>query len=95
MARVHGDPPDHNVGSEWMLHSMLRPLAERGHRVEVWLSHPRESERTYETDGVRVVPFQRGLEFAAHARTADVLVSPYENVPRWPASPATAVSRWR
>ncbi|WP_316528263.1 hypothetical protein [Kitasatospora brasiliensis] len=35
VARVYGYPPDHNAGSEWMLHSMLRPLAERGHRVEV------------------------------------------------------------
>ncbi|MGC9382615.1 glycosyltransferase family 4 protein [Streptomyces sp. MH13] len=81
MARVYGYPPDHNAGSEWMLHSMLRPLAERGHRVEVWLSHPGKSEKAYDIDGVRVVPFQQGLEFAARARTADVLVSHYENVP--------------
>lgn len=81
VARVYGYPPDHNAGSEWMLHSMLRPLAERGHRVEVWLSHPGKSEKTYEIDGVRVVPFQEGIDFAAHAHTADVLVSHYENVP--------------
>ncbi|MEU3557797.1 glycosyltransferase family 4 protein [Streptomyces fragilis] len=78
---MYGYPPDHNAGSEWMLHSMLRPLAERGHRVEVWLSHPGKSGKGYEIDGVHVVPFQQGLEFAARARTADVLVSHYENVP--------------
>ncbi|MEV5088217.1 glycosyltransferase family 4 protein [Streptomyces griseoincarnatus] len=81
VARVYGYPPDHNAGSEWMLHSMLRPLAERGHRVEVWLSHPGRSERSYEIDGVRVVPFQAGIDFAARAGRADVLMSHYENVP--------------
>ena len=81
VARVYGYPPDHNAGSEWMLHSMLRPLAERGHKVEVWLSHPGKSEKTYEIDGVRVIPFQEGIDFAARAHAADVLVSHYENVP--------------
>ncbi|MFE4514852.1 glycosyltransferase family 4 protein [Kitasatospora sp. NPDC056783] len=81
VARVYGYPPDHNAGSEWMLHSMLRPLAERGHRVEVWLSHPGKSHRTYEIDGVHVVPFQEGIDFVARAGRADVLVSHYENVP--------------
>lgn len=81
VARVYGYPPDHNAGSEWMLHSMLRPLAESGHRVEVWLSHPGTSHRPYEIDGVHVVPFQAGLDFVARAGRADVLVSHYENVP--------------
>ncbi|MFJ6247498.1 MULTISPECIES: glycosyltransferase family 4 protein [unclassified Streptomyces] len=81
VARVYGYPPDHNAGSEWMLHSMLRPLAERGHRVEVWLSHPGKSHEPYEIDGVHVVPFQAGIDFVSRARRADVLVSHYENVP--------------
>ncbi|PTM86549.1 glycosyltransferase family 4 protein [Streptomyces spinosirectus] len=81
VARVYGYPPDHNAGSEWMLHSMLRPLAERGHRVEVWLSHPGRIEKNYEIDGVQVVPYQEGMDFAAHAQKADVLLSHFENVP--------------
>ncbi len=81
VARVYGYPPDHNAGSEWMLHSMLRPLAERGHQVAVWLSHPQRTEKAYEIDGVRVVPFQEGMDFAAHAQKADVLLSHFENVP--------------
>ncbi|MFC8794994.1 glycosyltransferase family 4 protein [Streptomyces cinereoruber] len=81
VARVYGYPPDHNAGSEWMLHSMLRPLAKRGHRVEVWLSHPGKSHAPYEIDGVHVVPFQAGIDFVSRARRADVLVSHYENVP--------------
>lgn len=80
-ARVYGYPPAHNAGSEWMLHSMLRPLAERGHRVTVWLSHPGTIEESYEIDGVRVVPFQEGSDFATEAQSADVLLSHFENVP--------------
>ncbi|WP_307843026.1 glycosyltransferase family 4 protein [Streptomyces triculaminicus] len=60
---------------------MLRPLAERGHRVTVWLSHPGSIEKSYEIDGVRVVPYQEGADFAAHAQHTDVLLSHFENVP--------------
>ncbi|WP_375136593.1 glycosyltransferase family 4 protein [Streptomyces sp. MA5143a] len=64
-----------------MLHSMLRPLVERGHRVTVWLSHPGSIEKSYEIDGVCVIPYQEGTDFAAAAQKADVLLSHYENVP--------------
>ncbi|MEW2325348.1 hypothetical protein AB0926_30360 [Streptomyces griseoincarnatus] len=36
-------------------------------RVEVRLSHPGKTRESYEIDGVRVVPFQQGLEFAGRA----------------------------
>lgn len=80
-ARVFGYPPTHNAGSEWMLHSMLRPLVERGHQVRVWLSHPGRIRKAYDIDGVRVVPYEEGTEFAAAVETSDVLLSQYENVP--------------
>ncbi|MFE0045994.1 glycosyltransferase family 4 protein [Streptomyces albireticuli] len=64
-----------------MLHSMLRPLSDRGHRVTVWLSHPGDIEKSYDIDGVRVVPYQEGAGFAAAAQKADVLLSHFENVP--------------
>jgi glycosyltransferase involved in cell wall biosynthesis len=38
-------------------------------------------DTSYEIDGVRVVPYQQGGDFAAEAGKADVLVSQYENVP--------------
>ncbi|MFF1792577.1 glycosyltransferase family 4 protein [Kitasatospora sp. NPDC058243] len=79
--RVYGYPPSHNAGSEWVLHSMLRPLARAGHRVTVWLSHPGDLGEVYEVDGVRVVPFQQGTDFAARVADSDVLISHYENVP--------------
>ncbi|MFD7908037.1 glycosyltransferase family 4 protein [Kitasatospora sp. NPDC059747] len=60
---------------------MLRPLAERGHRVTVWLSHPGSIEKSYDIDGVRVVPYQDGVDFASAVQRADVLLSHFENVP--------------
>ncbi|MFE3866327.1 glycosyltransferase family 4 protein [Streptomyces goshikiensis] len=80
-ARVFGYPPTHNAGSEWMLHSMLHPLVDRGHQATVWLSHPGELADRYEIDGVHVVPYQKGINFAAEIRDSDVLISHYENVP--------------
>lgn len=80
-ARVYGYPPTHNAGSEWMLHSMLRPLIERGHRATVWLSHPGELSKSYEIDGVKVVPYQQGIDFAAEIQKSDLLLSHFENVP--------------
>ncbi|MEV2255597.1 glycosyltransferase family 4 protein [Streptomyces sp. NPDC050147] len=81
VGRVFGYPPAHNAGSEWMLHSMLKPLADRGHRVTIWLSHPGKIKKAYDFEGVRVVPFQEGTGFAAAAQKADILLSHYENVP--------------
>ncbi|MEU2874704.1 glycosyltransferase family 4 protein [Streptomyces olivoreticuli] len=64
-----------------MLHSMLRPLALRGHQVNVWLSHSGKLQEEYEIDGIQVIPQQQGFRFASEARKADILVSQYENVP--------------
>jgi glycosyltransferase involved in cell wall biosynthesis len=64
-----------------MLHSMLRPLSRRGHRVTVWLSHPGKADKSYDIDGVRVIPYQEGADFAHEAQQVDVLLSHFENVP--------------
>ncbi|MFJ6054799.1 glycosyltransferase family 4 protein [Streptomyces sp. NPDC092307] len=60
---------------------MLRPLIQRGHQATVWLSHPGEIEERYEIDGVTVVPYQQGLNFASEVTGSDVLISHYENTP--------------
>jgi glycosyltransferase involved in cell wall biosynthesis len=64
-----------------MLHSMLRPLVERGHQVRVWLSHPGKIQKSYRIDGVQVVPYEESTDFAADIQNSDVLLSQYENVP--------------
>lgn len=84
VARVHAYPPEHNAGAEWMLHEMLRALAARGHRVQVWLSRWSQAVREiYDLDGVTVIPQSApgAGEFAAAATRADALVSHLENVP--------------
>ncbi|MGY1439530.1 glycosyltransferase family 4 protein [Streptomyces reniochalinae] len=74
-------PPRHNAGAEHMLVSMLRPLVERGHDVQVWLSRYTADRQVYDYEGVRVVPLAARLDFGEVARRAHVLVSHLENVP--------------
>ncbi|GGK61247.1 glycosyl transferase family 1 [Sphaerisporangium melleum] len=81
IVRIHSAPPHHNAGGELALFSMLRPLAERGHRVEVWLSRYGKARDPYLLDGVLVVPLASRLDFGAAIRHADVVISQYENVP--------------
>lgn len=81
IARLHGYPPRHNAGAEWMMHSMLRALVARGHDVQVWLSRYSGDGKPYDLDGVHVVPLQARLDFATAVRGADALVSHLENVP--------------
>ncbi|MFE9382381.1 glycosyltransferase family 4 protein [Streptomyces sp. NPDC007025] len=81
VARVHAAPPEHNAGAEHMLISMLRPLVERGHEVEVWLSRYGKAHEVYEYRGIRIVPLESRLDFATAVRRADVLVSHLECVP--------------
>lgn len=81
VARVHAMPPEHNAGAEHMLVSMLRPLVERGHNVQVWLSRYGKAGKTYEYRGIQVVPLEARLDFATAVRRADVLMAHLETVP--------------
>lgn len=81
VVRVHGWPPRHNAGSEWMVQTMLCALVERGHECTVWLSRYSADREPYELDGVKVIPFAARMDFADAAKHADVIVSYWENVP--------------
>ncbi|WP_309049123.1 glycosyltransferase family 4 protein [Streptomyces sp.] len=81
MARVHAMPPEHNAGAEHMLVSMLRPLVERGHDVQVWLSRYGKAHQEYEYRGIKVVPLESRLDFPSAVRHADVLLAHLETVP--------------
>jgi hypothetical protein len=74
-------PPQHNAGAEHMLVSMLRPLVERGHDVQVWLSRYGRAVEPYDYRGIQVVPLEARLDFPAAVRKADVLISHLECVP--------------
>lgn len=81
VARVHLMPPQHNAGAEHMLVSMLRPLVERGHDVQVWLSRYGNVNKPYDYRGITVVPLESRLDFPSAVRKADVLLSHLECVP--------------
>ena len=81
VARVHGWPPRHNAGSEWMVQTMLRALVERGHECTVWLSRYSADREPYDLDGVQVIPFAARMDFADAGKNADVILSYWENVP--------------
>ncbi len=50
LAMVHGYPPLHNAGAEWMLHEMLKSLLEKGHSVEVLVP----GTIAYDFEGIKV-----------------------------------------
>lgn len=81
IVRIHSAPPYHNAGGEWALFSMLRPLARRGHDVQVWLSRYGKARDPYHMDGIMVIPLAARLDFGSAVRHADVVISQYENVP--------------
>jgi glycosyltransferase involved in cell wall biosynthesis len=74
-------PPEHNAGAEHMLVSMLRPLVERGHDVQVWLSRYGKAHEVYDYRGIQVVPLESRLDFPTAVRRADVLIAHLETVP--------------
>ncbi len=82
MARLHGYPPTHNAGAEWMTHSMLRALANRGHDVRVHLFRRSDIPGQYTLQGVQVWPAQLASRTpGALAAGADVVLSHLEGVP--------------
>lgn len=81
VVRVHAMPPEHNAGAEHMLVGMLRPLVERGHDVQVWLSQHGDARELYTYQGIQVVPLASRLEFGSAVRQANVVLSHLESVP--------------
>ena len=67
-AIVHGYPPEHNAGAEWMLHEMLKYLVSRGHDVEVMM--PDVTPYTFE--GVKV---NKDNAIRKAVDTSDVVIS--------------------
>lgn len=81
LAMMHGYPPHHNAGAEWMAHTLLRHLAQKGHSVHVWLSRNNRSvaAEPYDYQGVTVHPRAHPDELA---QNADVIVTHLETTER-------------
>lgn len=69
LAHIHGYPPGHCAGAEWMLHTILRGLARRDWEVRVAASFVAEP---YELDGVAVYPAD---ELAGLYEWSDVVIT--------------------
>lgn len=78
---AHLYPPRHNAGAEWMVHTMLRSLVDRGHRVTVLLSRP-TPDGDYLLDGVQVLAHRGADDLWRHLRGADLVLTHLENTPR-------------
>lgn len=77
-----GDGKDiigHNGGAELMMKSLLAPLVERGHSIDVlegWQRRPdREPYGDYEVDGVRIHPYRDRSDPMPYVRDCDVILT--------------------
>jgi glycosyltransferase involved in cell wall biosynthesis len=70
LASVHLYPPQHNCGSEWMLHRINKFLISKGHQCRVIIHH--YSDVPYDYEGVEVFP-ETGLVDAY--RWADIILT--------------------
>lgn len=82
LAMVHLFPPRHCAGAELMLLSMLRPLADRGHTVDVLLSRPTPDTGPYDLHGITVHPHKGRNDPWPFVENADVVITHLENTAR-------------
>lgn len=71
VAIAHYYPPEHRAGAEIMLHELLKPLAAKGHNVQVWAT---DEDTTHDQDGIIVHPGHPDVI------SADVVISHLKSV---------------
>lgn len=77
LAHIHGYPPNHNAGAEWMLHHMLKWLQKRGHEITVAVPDPGAEE----FEGIKIVPEYASTHIRPQwYRWADIVVSHLDKV---------------
>jgi len=67
-AIVHGYPPEHNAGAEWMLHEMLKSLVSKKHSIQVIVP----GVTPYEFEGIKVIK-DNGIR--KEVDTSDIVIS--------------------
>lgn len=73
LAEIHGYPPHHNSGAEWMAHHIFRYFVQQGHEVTIllnFMSYLGKVDGPYEFEGVNVVSDQ---EYDKYYRWCDVV----------------------
>jgi glycosyltransferase involved in cell wall biosynthesis len=71
LAHIHGYPPSHNAGAEWMLHHMLLWLKARGH--DIIAAHPDTTVEEFE--GIKVVNEFGKVHISRFYKWADIIIS--------------------
>lgn len=85
LAMCHAYPPYHNAGAEMTLHTELRHIAGRGHRVDVLLSRSCAAKTPYQLDGVAVHPLVSSgdpMRWFGTDRQPQVVIAHLENTLR-------------
>ncbi|WP_068922197.1 glycosyltransferase family 4 protein [Planobispora rosea] len=82
LALVHGYPPARNAGAEWALHTLLRSLVARGHRVDVHLAGAQMPAEPYAVDGVQVHPIADAAGLLTDGDPVQVIVTHLRSTPR-------------
>ena len=82
LAMVHLWPPYHCAGAEMMLEAMLRPLAERGHQVDVLLSRESPAGAPYERNGITIHPRVDQDDPWPWMEKSDIVITHLENTAR-------------
>lgn len=75
LAEIHGYPPYHNSGAEWMVHHIFKFMVERGHEVVILLnfnSYLGKIDKPYEFEGVKVVSDEN---YSDYYKWADAIVT--------------------
>jgi len=73
LAMLHGFPPLHNAGAEWMVHDTLKYLIKKGHKATVML--PITGLKPYEISGIRVIPDENMNEMNKELNNHDIVIS--------------------
>lgn len=77
LAHIHGYPPNHNAGAEWMVHHMFKWLQKQGHEIRVVVPDVGADE----FEGIKIFPeYARVHIRTEHYRWADIVVSHLDKV---------------
>jgi glycosyltransferase involved in cell wall biosynthesis len=71
LVHIHGYPPNHNAGAEWMVHHMIKWLQKKGHQVLVAVPDPGADE----FEGVKIIPEYARRHIRHHYKWADIIMS--------------------
>lgn len=71
LVHIHGYPPNHNAGAEWMMHHMLKWLQKRGHEIVVAVPDPGAKE----FEGITIVAEYETQHIRKRYQWADIVMS--------------------